>query len=439
MKKILLIVLISLLVSSVYGQAEWTVPKQAEMMTNPLIKDSKSVEKGKKIFQSLCASCHGKTGKGDVAAMQSLNPKPTNFTTEKFQAQTDGTIYWKLSEGRGLMAAYKNMLSEEQRWSLVNYLRTFKPKTKPKPLPAKPKTETKPNINPEKDIKPDTKPERKIKVQKVKAVKTGQIIQNVDAFPFTTLINAKTTHIMSPKGFGLTIQHRFGATKFDEGFITNFMGLDLAANMRFAFEIPFNDKLMFEIGRTRYGKFYDIGGKYLLIQQTANKQTPFSLAVYSNVAITTEKEPSYSETAIFDNGSKFEYKFYHRLYYDTQMIFARKFNNRFSAQIAGELIWRNLAPYSQKPKEKNYIIAVPVSMRYKLGLRAAIDLEIMPNSRQKTMPISLGYEIASSGNHVFQITITNTDRILSQNIFTNPSLKYGKDGFMLGFNLTRYF
>jgi cytochrome c553 len=378
-------------------------------MTNPLVKDWKSIEKGKKIYQSLCASCHGKTGKGDVAAMQSLNPKPTNFTTEKFQSQTDGTIFWKLSEGRGMMAAYKNMLTEEERWNLVNYLRSLKSTGKT-----------------EKPVKPENK-------KKSPPSKPG-----VEAFPFTTLVNAKTTHIMTPKGFGLIIQHRFGATKFDEGFVTNFMGLDLAANMRFAFEIPFNNKLMFEIGRTRYGKFYDIGGKYLLMQQIADEKVPFSLAVYANVAITTEKEPIYSETATFDNGSKFDYKFYHRLYYDTQMIFSRKFNNRFSAQIAGELIWRNLAPYS-KPKEKNYIIAVPVSIRYKLSIRSAIDLEIMPNSHHHTMPFSLGYEVASSGNHVFQITITNTDRILSQNIFTNPTIKLDKEGFMLGFNLIRYF
>ena len=63
----------------------------------------------------------------------------------------------------------------------------------------------------------------------------------------------------------------------------------------------------------------------------------------------------------------------------------------------------------------------------------------MPNTHHKTMPISLAYEIASSGNHVFQITLTNSDRILSQNLFFEPTLKYPTDGFMLGFNLIRYF
>ncbi len=408
-----ILVLLTTFLSS--AQKNWTVPKQAEVMSNPFEVNAEGIKAGQKIYKSLCASCHGIAGKGDVIAMQSLNPKPTNFTADVFQHQTDGTIYWKISEGRGMMASYKGMLSEEQRWQVVNYLRTLKKETKKNEVGAKIKSTT------------------------VAIAHKTAVVAKVDAFPFTNLINAKTTHIMQPKGFGLTIQHRFGVTKFDKSFITNFMGLDLAANMRFAFEIPISKKLMVEIGRTRYGKFYDIGAKYLVIQQTKNNKTPFSLAVYENVAVTTKKTPVYSDKAIFENGIPFEYKFYHRLYYDTQLIISRKFSNKFSGQIAGELIWRNLAPASVKPKEENYVFAMPISFRYKIGLTSAIDFEIMPNTHHKTMPISLGYEIASSGNHVFQITITNSDRILSQNIFTQSTAKCGKDGFMLGFNLTRYF
>ena len=410
MKKTFIIPLL-LLISTLSAQQIWTVPKQAEVMTNPVMANADNIAKGQKIFKSLCASCHGVSGKGDVVAMQSLNPKPTNFTADAFQHQTDGTIYWKLSEGHGMMASYKSMLSEEQRWQVVNYLRTFK------------------------NMKNNTESNTTANAVQQKSISSTK----VDAFPFTNLINAKTTHIMQPKGFGLTIQHRFGLTKLDENFITNFMGLDLSANMRFAFEIPVSKKIMVEIGRTRYGKFYDIGAKYLAIQQTNDNKTPFSLAIYENVAITTEKTPSYSNKATFDNGTPFKYRFYHRLYYDTQLIVSRKFSNKFSAQIASELIWRNLAPHSIKPKETNYVIAIPISIRYKIGLTSAIDFEMMPNTHHRTMPISIGYEVASSGNHVFQITITNSDRILSQNIFTQPTAKYGKDGFMLGFNLTRYF
>ena len=387
---------------SLAAQNSWTVPQQAMQMENPFQNDTAAIEKGANIYQKLCVSCHGVSGKGDPIARKAMNPKPAVFTTNRFQKQSEGTIYWKISEGRGAMASYKNMLSEEERWQLVSYLKSLK----------------------QTDISNSPVP---------KADAT------IDAFPFSQLINAKTTHIINPKGFGFSIQHRFGATKLDNSFVTNFMGLDLAANIRFSFEIPINRKLQLEIGRTRYGKFYDFGGKYQIIKQTKNGKHPFSLVVYENIAITTEKAPLYSNSATFENGTPFSYKFNHRLSYDSQILLSRKFSYSFSAQIGGELIWRNLAPFTTKPKEKNYIIAIPVSLRYKIGLTQAVSLEIMPNSHAKTMPISLGYEVASSGNHVFQITLTNTDRILSQNIFTTPTIKYGKDGFMLGFNLTRYF
>jgi len=127
MKRVILLLLV-VAVQVSFAQSEWKAPDEANAMKNPIVNDAKSLEKGAKIYKSLCASCHGETGKGDVPAMQSLNPKPTDFTADSFQAQTDGAIFWKLSEGRGLMAAYKNMISEEDRWALVNYLRSFKKK-----------------------------------------------------------------------------------------------------------------------------------------------------------------------------------------------------------------------------------------------------------------------------------------------------------------------
>ena len=341
----------------------WKAPPEADQLKNPLAGDVASIKKGEKIYQSLCAACHGKTGKGDVPSMQNLNPKPTDLTSEAVQKQSDGAIFWKISEGRGLMASYKNMLSEEERWALVNYIRSI----------AEPNKEK--YSNPPKKVEKEKK-ERKLKDQTLRAVpdkKVNTLASFIDAFPFTLLINAKTTHIMNPPGFGLNIQHRFGATKFDKGLITNFLGLDLAANMRFAFEIPYNERLMFEIGRTRYGKFYDLGFKYLLIHQTSDDKIPVSVALYENVAITTEKAPQYSDAATFANGEPFVYKFYHRLAYDNQLILSRKFTKRFSAQITFELIWRNLMPYSKKPRFHNMVFAIPLAIRYRLGFTQALS------------------------------------------------------------------
>ena len=405
MKQALLIFFIILGFFNLNAQKPWQAPDEVRQLQNPLSETAEVINKGQKVFQSLCASCHGDKGTGNPVMLKTLNPPPADLTSTAVQQQTDGEIFWKITEGRGVMASYKNMLSEEDRWAVVKYIRQLG------------KTQTASD-------------------KKSNAAKSSN---EVESFAFSQLINAKTTFIRQTKGFGFGIQHRFGATKFDENMIKNFLGLDLASNIRFNFEIPVSKRLMFEIGRTRYGKFYDIGGKYLIFIQTKDEKYPVSVAFYENIAVTTENAPQYSAQATFDDGRKFEYKFYHRLYYDTQLIISRKFSEKLSAQITAELVWRNLTPYVTHPKEEAYVIAIPVSLRYKTGFTSAIDLEVMPNTHHRTMPISLAYEIASSGNHVFQITLTNSDRILSQNLFFNPTLHYPKDGFMLGFNLVRYF
>ena len=45
------------------------------------------------------------------------------------KAATDGELFWKMSNGRGMMQTWKDQLSENQRWLLVNYIRTFAAKS----------------------------------------------------------------------------------------------------------------------------------------------------------------------------------------------------------------------------------------------------------------------------------------------------------------------
>tara|TARA_R110002072_G_scaffold282761_3_gene445961 strand:+ start:35004 stop:35417 length:414 start_codon:yes stop_codon:yes gene_type:complete len=105
---------------------EWKAPASANNLKNPYKGNASATAKGKKLFKQMCAICHGNYGKGDGMAGSSLTPRPTNFTISKVQAQSDGALYWKLTEGRAPMASYKTILKKEQRWQLVNYIRTFK-------------------------------------------------------------------------------------------------------------------------------------------------------------------------------------------------------------------------------------------------------------------------------------------------------------------------
>ena len=105
---------------------DWVAPKSADANKNPFAGNEDAVKLGKKLYKQNCAICHGNKGLGDGIAGMSLKPKPTNLTTAKFNKQTDGAIFWKLTEGKSPMPSYKNTLSEKQRWQLVTYMRTIK-------------------------------------------------------------------------------------------------------------------------------------------------------------------------------------------------------------------------------------------------------------------------------------------------------------------------
>ena len=108
------------------GQTTWVAPASANSLKNPGSCDAATLKAAKTIYTSTCAPCHGAKGKGDGPAAVALNPKPADHTSKAIQGESDGSLFWKLSEGKGAMQAYKTQLTEKQRWSLICYLRTLK-------------------------------------------------------------------------------------------------------------------------------------------------------------------------------------------------------------------------------------------------------------------------------------------------------------------------
>jgi len=111
---------------AVESNGSWVAPPSSNSVRNPLRGNTSATALGKIKYEQLCAICHGKSGRGDGIAGMSLTPRPANFTSSKIQSQTDGALFWKLNEGRAPMAGYKTILKENERWQLINYLRTFK-------------------------------------------------------------------------------------------------------------------------------------------------------------------------------------------------------------------------------------------------------------------------------------------------------------------------
>lgn len=107
---------------------KWTVPSSASKIENPVGSGTATLVSAKILYLNNCSPCHGEKGKGNGPASASLVPKPADHSSPVFQSQTDGAIFYKLSEGRSPMPAYKAILSDQQRWSLVSYIRTLKKK-----------------------------------------------------------------------------------------------------------------------------------------------------------------------------------------------------------------------------------------------------------------------------------------------------------------------
>ena len=105
---------------------DWPVPAKYKSMENPYA-GNKDVDKiGKDLYNQHCKSCHGKEGYGDGNKAGELDTEMRDFTIEDVQSQTDGELYYKTIIGRDEMPNFeKKIPAKEDRWLLINYLRTL--------------------------------------------------------------------------------------------------------------------------------------------------------------------------------------------------------------------------------------------------------------------------------------------------------------------------
>jgi mono/diheme cytochrome c family protein len=103
----------------------WAAPERASHRANPLPPTADAVKRGHNLFHRDCEQCHGKAGHGDGPLGVSLLPHPANLGSEHVQSQSDGALFWKMTEGRGVMP--KATLDENEKWAVIAYLRTLAP------------------------------------------------------------------------------------------------------------------------------------------------------------------------------------------------------------------------------------------------------------------------------------------------------------------------
>ena len=131
MKKILfvLVVLAALALAACGGgNAVATVapvPAEYAGATSPLGADAATA--GAEVFKTNCESCHGPQGHGDGPAGVALDPQPKNLAVF-VPTVGDDYLYWRVNAGKEgtSMVAWKGVLTDEQIWQVVAFLRTLK-------------------------------------------------------------------------------------------------------------------------------------------------------------------------------------------------------------------------------------------------------------------------------------------------------------------------
>jgi hypothetical protein len=249
-------------------------------------------------------------------------------------------------------------------------------------------------------------------------------------FGTTTLIDNNTVETPYKGGLELEISHRFSVIENYH----NLFGIYGSANTRIGLNYGITDRLMIGAGTTKDYQLQDIQWKYLILRQTEDNKMPVSLSYYGNFVIDLRSKDAF--------GPSESYREIHRLSYFTQLIVARKLNDRFSVQLAPSVTYFNSVPQNVDSTAgyKNLNLGLSAGARANLfGSHSLIleydqlltrqDIAVQPKPN-----LSLGWEIGTA-THSFQMFVSNYNQIINQRnlVFNTNDFKSGE--YLVGFNI----
>jgi len=247
-------------------------------------------------------------------------------------------------------------------------------------------------------------------------------------FKSTRILNGHSIERMPQGQLDFRIHHRFG--QINSG-AYELWGLD-QANIHFGLEYGFTNWFMAGVGRGTYEKTYDGFIKLSPLRQSKGAQNmPVSVSLFASTAVNSLKWSDPERTNYFSS----------RLSYVFQVLVARKFNQRFSAQITPSLVHKNLVPTELDP---NDMFALGFGGRIKLTNRISFNAEYYHVFKSDYLsesiydPLSIGFDI-ETGGHVFQLIFTNSLAMIEKGFLTETTGQWSKGDIHFGFNLSRVF
>ena len=255
------------------------------------------------------------------------------------------------------------------------------------------------------------------------------------------LVNIHSTEIVKRNALDFRVTHRFGNIGGESGGgVHTFYGLDNSSDIRISFDYGLTEKWQIGIGRSKYKEIVDLSTKYKLLVQK-EKKAPLTIVAFGAVSVTPERDPD----------SRYN-DWQNRLTYFTQVLFARKFGQRLSIELAPGVIHRNMVTKvldgnGKTLTDENTNFTLSAGARYMITKRVGIIVDYVHTFSEFRSnfgpqnyydPFGVGVEI-ETGGHVFHLTLTNAPAIIENAYMPETADSWAKGGIKLGFNISRVF
>lgn len=261
---------------------------------------------------------------------------------------------------------------------------------------------------------------------------TNNVIQT---FKGTRIINGQSVETKGKGELEFIFAHRFD--KINSGSYGAW-GFDGFAMVRLGMEYGITDRLGVSIGRTFFynNKMVDAYVRYKVAQQTEGAKN-FPVTITAVGTATYQAYPNASDAA---NANILLPSTSDRMGYVLEVLVARKFSSKFSAQISPVFVHRNAVIQAY---ENNDDYGVSVGARYKLTRSFSLigEYQTRLNAKENSPyynSAGLGVDI-ETGGHVFQLIFTNGLGLNPQTILTQTDGKIANGDIHFGFNVTRTF
>jgi len=100
-------------------------PDGSPLATLPITVDDALLARGHERFDIYCRPCHDERGEGKGLLFERAKVPTANLLEKRFRDMPDGAIFDTITNGKGLMPAYRYPVRPRDRWAIIAYVRSL--------------------------------------------------------------------------------------------------------------------------------------------------------------------------------------------------------------------------------------------------------------------------------------------------------------------------